>query len=37
MHSLTESTYSIRRMEFKNRYASSEDPGELKSLKNTSV
>ncbi|XP_029835799.2 acetylcholinesterase [Ixodes scapularis] len=37
MHSLTESTNSIRRMEFKNRYASSEDPGELKSLKNTSV
>lgn len=28
---------SIRRMEFKNRYASSDDAGELRSLKNTSV
>lgn len=37
MHSLTESTSSIRRMEYKNKYASSEDQGELRSLKNTSV
>ncbi|XP_050040441.1 cholinesterase isoform X1 [Dermacentor andersoni] len=37
MHSLTESTSSIRRMEFKNKYASPEDQGELRSLKNTSV
>lgn len=28
---------SIRRMEYKNKYASSEDQGELRSLKNTSV